>query len=94
MVDGGSTDETLEILRRYEGTYPMRWISEPDEGMYDAINKGLRLATGDILAYLNSDDLYFPWTLETVVMYFRRDPGWTSFTATRVDTAPVARIST
>ena len=45
----------------------MRWLSEPDQGMYDAINKGMRLATGEILAYLNSDDLYFPWTLEAVV---------------------------
>ena len=74
VIDGGSTDETLDILRRYEGRYPMRWLSEPDEGMYDAINKGMRLATGDILAYLNSDDLYFPWTLEVVVEAFRRRP--------------------
>ena len=75
VVDGGSTDETLDILRRYEGTYPMRWVSEPDEGMYDAINKGMRQAKGDILAYLNSDDLYFPWTLEVVVEAFARGPG-------------------
>jgi hypothetical protein len=74
VIDGGSTDGTLEILRRYDGTYPMRWISEPDRGMYDAINKGMRLASGDILAYLNSDDLYFPWTLETVVEHFLGHP--------------------
>ena len=53
----------------------MRWISEPDEGMYDAINKGMRQAKGDILAYLNSDDLYFPWTLEVVVEAFDREPA-------------------
>jgi hypothetical protein len=52
----------------------MSWTSEPDRGMYDAVNKGLRQAQGEILAYLNSDDLYFPWTLETVVAYFRRHP--------------------
>jgi glycosyltransferase involved in cell wall biosynthesis len=75
VVDGGSTDETLEILRRLEGTYPMRWLSEPDAGMYDAVNKGLRLASGEILAYLNSDDLYFPWTLETVVRRLEERPG-------------------
>jgi glycosyltransferase involved in cell wall biosynthesis len=74
VIDGGSTDETLEILRRYEHTYPMRWISEPDRGMYDAVNKGMRLASGEILAYLNSDDLYFPWTLETVVEAFAAHP--------------------
>jgi glycosyltransferase involved in cell wall biosynthesis len=74
VVDGGSTDATLEILRRHEGAYPMRWLSEPDRGMYDAVNKGLRLATGDILCYLNSDDLYFPWTLETVVEAFAAHP--------------------
>ena len=74
VVDGGSTDDTHKVLRRHEGTYPMRWTSEPDRGMYDAVNKGLRLAHGDILAYLNSDDLYFPWTLSTVVNGFGRHP--------------------
>jgi glycosyltransferase involved in cell wall biosynthesis len=73
VIDGGSTDDTLDILRRYEGSYPMRWLSEPDNGMYDAINKGMKLASGEILAYLNSDDLYFPWTLETVVEAFGRN---------------------
>ena len=42
VVDGGSTDETLGILRRTEGSYPMRWTSEPDRGMYEAVNKGMR----------------------------------------------------
>jgi glycosyltransferase involved in cell wall biosynthesis len=74
VVDGGSRDGTLEILRRHEGTYPLRWISEPDAGMYDAINKGFAMADGEILGYLNSDDLYFPWTLETVVDAFDSDP--------------------
>ena len=45
VVDGGSTDGTLDILRGHEGTYPMRWQSEPDRGMYDAINKGMRQAS-------------------------------------------------
>ena len=67
VVDGGSTDGTLELLERYSGTYNLRWISEPDRGMYDAINKGLRLASGEILAYLNSDDQYFPWSVRVGV---------------------------
>jgi glycosyltransferase involved in cell wall biosynthesis len=74
VVDGGSTDRTLSVLRSYEGAYELRWISEPDRGMYAAINKGLALARGEILAYLNSDDLYFPWTLEVVVDAFNRNP--------------------
>lgn len=72
IIDGGSNDKTLDIIKQYEGKYDMRWISEPDEGMYDAINKGLKLATGDIIAYLNTDDLYMPWTLEVVADIFTR----------------------
>jgi glycosyltransferase involved in cell wall biosynthesis len=74
VIDGGSTDRTVELLRQAQGKHSLRWLSEPDEGMYHAINKGLGMATGDILAYLNSDDLYFPWTVETVVDAFRRHP--------------------
>ncbi len=66
IVDGGSTDRTIEIIKRYENTYPMRWISEKDNGMYDGIRKGFELAKGDIFCWLNSDDIYMPWTLEVV----------------------------
>lgn len=61
IVDGGSTDGTTDIIKKYEGTYPMRWISEKDNGMYDAIAKGFRMADGEIFAWLNSDDMYMPW---------------------------------
>jgi Glycosyltransferases involved in cell wall biogenesis len=74
VMDGGSTDGTLELLRRYESTYELRWQSSVDDGMYPAINAGLRLARGDIVAYLNSDDVYFPWTVEVVVGAFRSHP--------------------
>jgi glycosyltransferase involved in cell wall biosynthesis len=73
VVDGGSTDGTLAILGRWHGRHPLRWISEPDKGMYDAVNKGLRLAEGDILAYLNSDDLLLPWAVERAVAAFEDD---------------------
>src|SRR5437773_10662099 len=64
VVDAGSTDGTLEVLKKHETAYNMTWSSEPDSGMYHGINKGLRRAKGQSLAYLNSDDLYFAWTLE------------------------------
>lgn len=72
VIDGGSTDGTLDILRRYEGR--LRWISEPDGGQADAINKGMRLATGDILAWMNSDDLYAPGALRVAGEYFAAHP--------------------
>lgn len=59
VIDGGSTDGTVEILKRYEKTYSMSWISEPDEGQADAINKGLSKAKGQLIGWLNSDDIYF-----------------------------------
>lgn len=73
IIDGGSTDQTVEIIQQYEDqiTY---WISERDRGQTHAINKGLDRATGDILAYLNSDDYYLPGTLHKVAEYFRQFP--------------------
>ena len=60
VVDGGSKDNTLDIVREYESLLPgkLRWISEPDKGIYDAMNKGIKMATGDIIGILNSDDFY------------------------------------
>ncbi len=72
IVDGKSSDGTLEIIKKYDGTYPMRWASEKDNGMYDAISKGFRMAEGDIFCWLNSDDMYMPWTLATVDAVFRK----------------------
>ena len=74
VVDGGSSDGTTAILRQLEGSYDLRWISEPDGGMYEAVNKGLALASGEIVGYLNTDDLYFPWTVRAVVDAFGRHP--------------------
>jgi len=59
VIDGGSTDETLSILAEYPH---LKWVSEPDSGQSEAINKGLRMATGDILVWLNSDDMHMPQT--------------------------------
>ena len=72
VVDGGSTDGTTEILKRCEKG--LRWVSEKDRGQTDAINKGIRMATGDIIAYLNSDDVYEKDTLKKVAEYFTAHP--------------------
>ena len=60
VVDGGSSDATLDIVRSYEPRFGgrMKWISEPDNGIYDAMNKGVRMATGDVVGILNSDDFF------------------------------------
>ena len=70
VVDGGSTDGTLDILRKYEDR--LAWSSGRDGGQTNAINIGLRRATGDIVAFLNSDDVYLPGALRAVGEYFSR----------------------
>ena len=65
IVDGGSTDGTIDIIKKYEDRID-HWISEPDKGIYDAMNKGILAATGDLIAFLNSDDWYQPDALEEV----------------------------
>jgi len=65
IIDGGSTDNSVEIIQKYQEHLHF-WCSEPDAGQYDAINKGFAHATGEIMAWLNSDDLYCPWALRTV----------------------------
>ncbi len=70
VVDGGSTDGTVDILRRTPG---IQWISEPDRGLYDAINKGIRRASGEIIGHVNSDDLLLPGALAAVAEGFTRD---------------------
>jgi len=66
VVDGGSTDGTLDVLRAHEGDR-LRWVSEPDAGQSDAINKGWRMAPADILAWMNADDSYLPGAVRKAV---------------------------
>jgi len=65
IVDGGSTDTTMDIVKSYEPEFKgrMRWISEKDNGLYDAMNKGIKMANGDIVGIINSDDFYIENTV-------------------------------
>src|SRR5450432_343463 len=71
-MDGGSTDGSVDIIRRYANRLAY-WVSEPDGGQSAAVAKGFRRATGDVLAWLNSDDIYLPGALSTVARAFAED---------------------
>lgn len=107
LVDGESTDDTLSIIKKYETLlalkkYPVKcravtyaWISEKDDGMYDAVNKGFSKATGDIYAYLNSDDVYEPGAFAAVCAVLLRYPEieWIKGISSIIDTkSNVSRI--
>lgn len=79
IIDGGSTDNSVSVIEKY-AKFLTYWCSEPDGGHYAAINKGFKLATGDIFAWLNSDDMYCPWALRTVASVFDSLPtvNWLS----------------
>lgn len=72
VIDGGSMDGTMEVVRKYKDDISV-YISEPDQGIYDAMNKGLSRASGDVVAFLNSDDWYLPNVLDRVEGYFGSD---------------------
>jgi glycosyltransferase involved in cell wall biosynthesis len=67
VVDSGSKDEALDILRRYEDH--LCWISENDKGQADAANKGIKISKGDIIGWINSDDIYYPGALSLLHVF-------------------------
>lgn len=68
LIDGGSTDSTMDIIKSYEADFQgrLKWISEPDDGIYDAMNKGINLSKGDYIGFINSDDWYEHSAIETL----------------------------
>ena len=73
VMDGGSTDDSVDILRRYDNRLSY-WVSEPDGGQSWAINRAVERSTGDVIAYINSDDYYLPGAFEAALPYFE-DPA-------------------
>ncbi|MFT4800479.1 MAG: glycosyltransferase involved in cell wall biosynthesis [Flavobacteriaceae bacterium] len=74
IIDGGSKDNTIDIIRKNEDIVS-KWVSEPDKGLYDAMNKGARMATGELVGTINSDDWYENDALEIVVKAFLKHPN-------------------
>ena len=72
IIDGGSTDGTLDIIKKYRNRIAY-WVSEPDQGLYDAMNKGIARAKGELVGILNSDDYYQPNAVEIIVGEFKKD---------------------
>jgi glycosyltransferase involved in cell wall biosynthesis len=86
IVDGGSTDNTIDIIKQYESELTC-WVSEKDNGMYDALQKGFKRATGEIMSWIGSDDMYHPMAFWTVAELFSafRDIKWLVGAATTYD---------
>jgi glycosyltransferase involved in cell wall biosynthesis len=78
VIDGGSTDDSVEIIKKYE-KYITYWVSEKDNGHAHALNKGFEKCTGEIMAWINSDDKYFEWTFKTIAKIYCEFPEieWT-----------------
>jgi glycosyltransferase involved in cell wall biosynthesis len=72
VFDGGSTDNTVSILERFSPS--VRWVSKKDRGQTDAVNQGIRATDGEIIGWLNSDDIYYPEAIANVVAYFEANP--------------------
>ena len=79
IIDGASTDNTMEVVRSYQAKFDistgktLHVISEKDRGMYDALNKGAKLATGELVGQINADDYYEPTAVETMVNHYKQD---------------------
>lgn len=87
IIDGGSTDGTLDIIKRYE-KHINYWVSEPDNGLYEAMNKGIKVASGELIGTVNSDDWYESHTVKTVVNAYLSNKVKRIFHGDRYDIYP------
>src|SRR4051794_14825027 len=71
LIDGGSTDQSLSIIKRYDKF--VKWISEPDKGISDAFNKGIKMSTGELIGIINADDWYEDGAIETIVKHLEKN---------------------
>ena len=91
VIDGGSTDGSVELIRKHAGEINY-WVSEKDSGQSEAIAKGFARATGDVLAWINSDDVFLPGTFEKVLAAFEEHPEWDALTGYHVRMDAESRI--
>jgi len=93
VIDGGSTDDSVVIIERYEADLAY-WVSEPDQGHAHAVNKGFAQTTGEIMCWINSSDMHYPWTLETVAEIFLQLPqvDWVVGVASQFDVGGRLRV--
>jgi len=84
IIDGGSTDGTLEIIKKYQNDIS-HWISEPDKGLYDAMNKGIKIAEGELVGMINSDDWYEINAVELIVEAYKKNSDKKIFHGDRFD---------
>ena len=84
IIDGGSTDGTLDIIKKHEKDISF-WVSEPDKGLYDAMNKGISYAKGELIGMINSDDWYELNAVELIVECYIKNPGKSIFHGDRYD---------
>src|SRR4051812_7498322 len=75
VLDGASKDETVEVLKSFDGTPELWWKSEPDKGVVDAVNQGLQRARGELCGILSSDDYYLPGAISAGVTALQADPS-------------------
>ena len=93
VIDGGSRDDSVDIIERYEADLAY-WVSEPDQGHAHALNKGFAQTTGEIMCWINSSDLHYPWTFQTVAEVFSQFPQveWITGVRSMFDAAGHLRV--
>jgi glycosyltransferase involved in cell wall biosynthesis len=84
LIDGGSTDDTISIIKQYE-KHLSYWVSEPDRGQSHALNKGLKVSSGDLIGWLNSDDIYLPNVFQELARVALENPEYDIYYANRIN---------